>query len=283
MDSIIDMARIFFHVGMHKTGTTFLQREVYPRWQGITYIPRDNLELILRSDPSRIRLLSREGLSGRNWDSFETRDKSIKQLSELFPDAGIMISFRRHSTYIASSYNHYIQRGGSLRFEEFFDLDNDRGHLKRQDFVYMERIRRIEQHFGSRPFVFFFEETINSLDTLLTDMQRFVGGIPPDPDEVDQHAHNPSVQYYPLMILRCINSIARSEINPTGRFPLYHWRIKKLGIDPRTICQYWLRFVPKRPIISPEMAARIDRHYSDDWSAVHEYARNRGFLAGSSV
>jgi len=273
------MARMFFHVGMHKTGTTFLQREVYPRWQGIIYIPRDNLELILRADPSHIRLLSREGLSGRNWDSFETRDRSIQRLSELFPGAGIMISFRRHAAYIASSYNHYVQHGGTLRFDEYFDIEGDRGLMKKRDFRYMERIQRLEKHFGSRPFVFFFEETFNALDTLLADMARFIGGTPPQAKDLNHHARNPSVQYYPLKILRRINSFARTELNPDGRLPLFHWRLRKLGIDPRTICQYWLRVLPNHPVLSPDVASVIDEYYSDDWQEVHDYAKDRDSLA----
>ena len=274
------MSRLYLHIGMHKTGTTFLQREVYPRWQGITYIPRDNLEVILRADPENIRLLSREGLSGQNWDSFEERDKSIRRLATLFPDARILISFRRHASYITSSYNHYVQRGGTLAFEQFFDFDHDLGLLKRDDFLYMERIRRLEQYFSSRPFVFFFEETFSSLERLLKDMQCYIGGTPPEVDTIQRRTHNPSVGYYPLRLLRHLNSIAHTRFNPDGKLPLYHWRIRRLGLDPRTICQYWLRFLPNRPIMSAEQSAAIDEYYVDDWSAIQEYAMNRGTLRG---
>jgi hypothetical protein len=129
---------IFFHVGLHKTGTTFLQRAVFPKWRGITYIPWPNLELFLRLDSGRTYLVSREGLSGRNWAHHHERDASLKRLSELFPDAQILISFRKHSGYIISSYRQYLQRGGAEVFERYFDIESDGGFMKRDDFIFPE-------------------------------------------------------------------------------------------------------------------------------------------------
>jgi len=38
---------LFFHVGLQKTGTSFLQQTVFPKWNGISYIGA-NLEVLLR-------------------------------------------------------------------------------------------------------------------------------------------------------------------------------------------------------------------------------------------
>ena len=91
---------LFFHVGMHKTGTTFLQQAVFPHWRGINYVPWPHLELLLRLDDNKINLVSREGLSGKNWAHYEERERSLQRLAELFPASRILISFRKHSGYI---------------------------------------------------------------------------------------------------------------------------------------------------------------------------------------
>ena len=72
---------LFLHIGLHKTGTTFLQQAVFPKWQGINYIPEDKLEFLVRMDEKQDYLLSREGLSGKNWAHAEERAKNINKLN----------------------------------------------------------------------------------------------------------------------------------------------------------------------------------------------------------
>ena len=62
--------KLILHLGLHKTGTTYLQRAVWPRWSGVTYVgkpaprpfanPWDALDQL----PGDTFLLSSEGLTG---------------------------------------------------------------------------------------------------------------------------------------------------------------------------------------------------------------------------
>jgi hypothetical protein len=275
---------LVFHVGLQKTGTTFIQRQVLAHWQGITYLPGDNLEYLLRAPDTGTSVISREGLSGRNWDPIEIRELSLLRLAKFFPDADIAISFRRHSDYIVSSYNQYIQRGGSLTFAEFFDPVHDRGLMKKKDFFYRPRITTLERAFGRHPFVFRFEEIREALPTLLTDLESFIGGKAPSREKVlasrNRKDRNPSVGYYPLQLLRFLNRYSASELNPSGRLPLNHYRIKRLGLAPRTICKYWLAFLPNRESIPPSLKSDIDALYAEDWAAILTAAADRRNSAG---
>ena len=102
---------LFLHIRLHMTGTTFLQKAVFPYWKDITYLPHDKLE-------------------------------DISRLARLFSGARIILSFRRHSSYIASSY---LQRGGYLLF-------------------------------GSEPFVKLHEDSVVNLRKMLCDSEVFMGG-----------------------------------------------------------------------------------------------------------
>jgi hypothetical protein len=272
---------IFFHVGLHKTGTTFLQKAVFPKWKEITYIPWPNLELFLRLDVTKTYLVSREGLSGKNRAHHDERDASLKRLSELFPDAQILISFRKHSGYITSSYRQYLQRGGPARFEQYFDLENDGGVMRRDDFVFRRKLESLEKHFGRRPFVFLHEELSGNLDSLLRDMEGYIGGKAPAPGEISKKRYNESVGYYPAQLLRRLNKYTRSELNPDGRHNLNHRILRQLRLTPEAFCRQWLSFLPNRPFLSREAASRIDLYYQHDWDFVRSRTAERRAEAGS--
>lgn len=271
---------IFFHVGLHKTGTTFLQKAVFPKWQGITYLPWPHLELFLRLESGKTYLVSREGLSGKNWAHHAERDASLMKLAGMFPDAGILMSFRKHSGYITSSYRQYIQRGASVTFEEYFDPENDGGIMKRDDFFFRWKLDSVERHFRHRPFVFLHEELSNDLRELLHDLQGHIGGKAPAAEEIGHERYNESVGYYPAMLLKRLNTITRSELNPEGRYNLNHPTLRRLRLTPATICQRWFSFLPNRPFLTSAQVAQIDELYKDDWDYVRSYRGSRRTDAG---
>jgi len=270
-DDSADFHNLVLHIGIQKTGTTFMQDLVFPRWQGIDYVYTDKVELLLRSSRERPVLLSREGLSGQNWAHHEVREQSIARLAGLFPQARIMLSFRRHARYIVSSYNQFLQRGGCLTFEQYFDPYNDSGFMKIDDFRFALKVDAVERYFQRAPFVFFQEEIGRDLQGLLDDMQDFIGGEAPPAESIRSSKRlNQSVRYHPAKLLRYLNSKSRTELNPAGSWPLYHPRLQQLKLDPRTVCQRWLRFAPDLPLVSAQTCEHIDSLYEQDWNYVNE-------------
>lgn len=264
------------HIGIQKTGTTFIQNAIFPYWKGISYIPRDNLELLLRADDSKPMLLSREGLSGQNWAHHNIREQSIERLAGLFPNAKIMLSFRQHSKYIVSSYSQYLQRGGYLKFNEYFNPKDDSGQMKLDDFRFALKISAVERFFGRTPFVFLQEELHGGgLSKLLKEMEKFIGGEAPNTEDIKHKKYNKSVKYHPAILLRFLNKHSRSELNPNGRLPLYSENLVRLKLDPRSITQYLLQFAPGRAMIPAELSKYIDSSYADDWQFVKSIAAAR--------
>lgn len=266
------------HIGLHKTATTFLQREVFPKWEGITYIRWPNLEHFLRMDEGKTYLVSREGMSGQIWSPNVERVKSIKRLAELFPEAKILLSFRRHDKYIVSSYKEFLRQGGTLFFDEFFDIEHNKGFQQRQDLLYRPKIEAVEEYFGRRPFVFLQEEISHDLQSLLKSMEEFLTGRAPEVREIDLKHQNKGVGYFPAKLLRLLNLVTKSELNPGGRLNLDNYYTRYLKIDPTSICQKWLAFIPDRPMLDERQAARIREYYEQDWEFVCQYARRRNDL-----
>jgi hypothetical protein len=273
---------LYFHVGLQKTGTTFLQQEVFPKWEGISYLKAD-LEVLLRLDEKRTYLVSCEGLSGQNWAHHDMREKSLKRLSEAFPGSRVLISFRKHSGYIVSSYRQYLQRGGALPFDEYFDLANDRGFMKRDDFQFRRKIDAIEEYFRRTPFVFLHEELRKDIEGLLADMECYIGGRAPAPASISMRQINAGVGYYPAKLLRWLNARTKSELNPDGQYDLNNLVLKRLKLTPRDVCRYWLAFLPSAPFLSESRVRAIDDFYEIDWAYVCSIASARRERAGCSL
>ena len=129
------MHRILIHIGLHKTATTYLQRSFFPELIDIEiyHAPRffDQIGKIQLNEKDL--LISNEGISGVAWnelwkngiqneyhwiDSFKN---AIGNLKILFPDAIILVLYRKHGELLISMYKQYIQEGGVLQLNRFYN------------------------------------------------------------------------------------------------------------------------------------------------------------------
>lgn len=139
---------LFIHIGLHKTGSSLLQRSVFPYLsnEDIVYFGRPYrskkhfIEDIAWSRGERL-LISSETFSGRLLDSYR-EDKSylqlqlsgIERLSAAFPFARILVGVRPHGSWILSCYKHYLKYGGSRELSRFFNLEA-KAFMKPEDFL----------------------------------------------------------------------------------------------------------------------------------------------------
>lgn len=126
----LEDSQIFIHIGYHKTGTTFLQKRIFPELPvnlisqpDVTYLALcDNYDSwhfkkVLSQKCTwkgyNKTIISQETLSGRGdgnpiWDKFSIADR----LYETFPDAKILIVVRNQLDFILSLYTYrVIDRG----------------------------------------------------------------------------------------------------------------------------------------------------------------------------
>lgn len=268
---------LYLHIGTHKTATTFMQRHVFPKFEGVEYLRWTNIDRFLRLEEGRKYLASNERLAGRLWSSPMQIEQSLKRLSEMFPDAQLLMSFRRHDGFIVSSYKELIHQGGILRFDEYFDIDNDSGFMKREQFFYRFRIELVKKYFGRMPFVFLFDEIRNNFKNLLHDIGAFMHVRPLDVKDIKMKVSNKGGSFYAIKILRWINQFDKSEFNPSGKFRLSNKYTITLRIDPSRIGQYWLSFLPDRDFLTPATKEKILSYYQEDW----EYVRSQAALRTS--
>ena len=110
---------VYFHVGLPKTASTYLQALIFPKLKGIKFFPKKKF--------NKYKNLHAQRAEGKFLFSSETdrwMDEKLKEISEYYPDAGIIFVFRRHDQWISSKYNYHLRKNGRISFDELFNLEN---------------------------------------------------------------------------------------------------------------------------------------------------------------
>jgi len=135
--------KICFHIGYHKTASSWLQFNVFPKCPDICFLnpPGDKYrehfrQQVLfdddfsfdlegagsdfyaeidkkRKNNQKVILLSEEDLSGHMYNGYNSR-RHADRLKSLAPAAKIVIVIRRQQDYVRSAYSFYVKRGGAL-------------------------------------------------------------------------------------------------------------------------------------------------------------------------
>jgi hypothetical protein len=187
--------RIILHIGLHKTATTWLQREVWPRWPGIRYLgkpfrePFASYAEAIEKLPDPAFLVSSESMSGSlrrvylgdaRWRvGFLEELERIATAYAADHEIGIILGLRRHESWLLSIYKHYLKHGGVAPLREFLALDEPaQGLFDPEDFLLAPRVAAVRERLGIEPFVFFLEELREAPERLAEDLGRYIGSGP---------------------------------------------------------------------------------------------------------
>lgn len=136
--------KILLHPGFHKTGTTFLQEQVfsvaplftqpwarqciydhffYPHELGFdAQSVRKSLEAIAGTGKdAAVTVLSEEGLSGNPFNGARESAAHARHLNAVFPEAKVVITVRRQAAMLRAIYLQYLKAGGRHSPQDFFN------------------------------------------------------------------------------------------------------------------------------------------------------------------
>lgn len=138
-------APIYFHVGLHKSGSTFLQN--YFTWEKRIHhvTPRANWKLFAVGNAFNFNhaaarkyvaehtsaaddkptVFSHERLSGNTLNGYFDQKEIADRLHAVVPEARILLVVREQYSFIASSYRQYIKVGGTRLFIDFINPTRD--------------------------------------------------------------------------------------------------------------------------------------------------------------
>ena len=157
--------KVFIHVGLHKTGTTFLQNEVFPKIPEINY--QRKVDLTTSVVEGKINLFSDENLDGGSYRLFSKptdRYKIAMNLYKMFPNAGIIVCLRDEKSWLRSAWKQYVMSYYGYTFNEYCKK-MDKETLNFKGYVlYLSNL-------------FSDNVLVTNYETLVKDPQSFVKGI----------------------------------------------------------------------------------------------------------
>lgn len=263
---------IFFHVGLGKAASTYLQYSVFPFFEDIHYIQRTrykHTKAIVGEEKHKRYLVSRE---------FDRQLKSeVEHFAKDFPRARTIIIFRRHDSWIASQYRRFLKNGNPWSFQEFFDIENDNGQWKQEELNFFGKIQTLEKHFETPPLVLFYEDMRKGPIAFFRRIADFCGASF-DPKHIDLSKRHSSYQPRQLKAI-----YALSQRIDLRKHQNYRWKAanvsRRLLVNairyPTLYAAKWLpeTLFSSEPLIPKKQLEQIREHFADDWKRCQEYAK----------
>lgn len=233
---------VIFHIGLHKTGSTFLQKELFSKIQNPRFnyinnnntfryflnktIYRDNLyfDEALKSNiikKNKINLVSAENLSG-NPEGISFNLKNIlDNLYNLCEDSKIILFIRKQDDFAESNYVQSIRSGSNLSIRNMYkyvfkeDLPLRHYQIIYKDlFQYKKYIDYIYTKFHFENILLIpFEDLKYNYDVTIKKIFNFIGITP---FHVINKTKNSRIGILRILILRFLNTFFTSHHNPYG-------------------------------------------------------------------
>jgi hypothetical protein len=260
--SMVGGTDIFFHVGLHKTATSWFQELLFPNIVGIDVLkPEELSEIEPRMKSPSPLIVTWEALSGSlsprktPGSNSECLQRSLAYIRELAPKAGIIIGFREHRSWLQAAaaqkakYKWYVDR---RTYVETFSPT---------DLSWCSKLETISNSFAS-VFPFLYEEIIHSPAEMIGDLCAFLGKEPPENLHrllVDRRNPSPRSDIGQF--------VSRSLCMVSPRHKEWMRRSYRLGA--------WLdRFAPaSEVVIDPELAMTLRQDWVDLVHSVSEHRR----------
>lgn len=261
---------IYFHLGLPKTASTFVQYEIFPKLTDIKFYRKHKFKLYKNLDKTE--------LSGKYLFSSEKDRKLanvVDKISKLFPSAKIILVFRRHDDWILSKYKYYIRKHGHKSFKGFFDIESNTGKWKREELLYRKKIEYIEKHFNSKPLILTFDKLKENPKSFISEITNYMNSSL-QPNTKKQKIVKKAFRKKQLIIIRKFNRIFRYKKART-----------KSKILNKIHYKYWefsLHIVAFFSLLLPEIITRkihlikdeqilekIRKYYEDDWQYCLKY------------
>lgn len=286
-------ARVFFHVGLGKAASTFLQYRFFPKLRGVRYIQRTQY----KRAPVRINSWLSQDVAAENGaeasmagaaaeaggahpilvsrEFDQQLERECTRFREALPDAAVqpLIVLRRQDGWLASQYRRHVKNGSPLRFQEFIDVAEDRGLWKRSDALFLPKLQFLEHCFGVRPMVYFHEDLKADAQRFFAAMAAEIGATLPEGGVSTRKLHA-SYSEDQLKWMRKASVRWFPE-------PIAHGQTTWLQRRGRLLACYGVlygsRLLPnawsgEAPLIEPQAMETVREHYAEDWAACRAYA-----------
>ena len=262
-----------FHIGYHKTATTWFQKKFYPLLKNYNQVDRSKIRDFFYENnyqdfsSKKNQIFCDEELSGNihNGAYLGLLSENIATKISKFENPKVIIFIRNQYDIIVSSYVQYIKEGGNYSFSRYiehkeFDRSNRSSLFSLKHFDYKNLIHKYQSLIGKENvYIYLFEDFI-------TDQELFISSfikdhnLEIDLNKVDFEKNNNSYSYVSLFFARIINSFSRKNV-------LYKYYIIHLPFVYEYAREILRRIkifpVKSRSFINDEFRHIVNKKYSD--------------------
>ena len=262
---------ITIHIGLPKTGTTFLQNSIFKNITDIEVFHKAYEFLNL------IRDLKKETLF-TSFESYLYNEKeknlvdqgliSINNIKNTFNNPKIIFGYRNQSEYIKALYLQSLNEYKYWTFRDFFSLENDSSFFNKHDFLLAPIVKELKQNFREVYF-YDFEDLKNDNEKIVNEILSFIGSKN-EFKHFETNKENISIKtQLQFKTLKNLNRL--SSFIPKFLPSLHSSPLKILGVTPRQIAQNHLKKIPSKPlVVNGYNKEEIDRYYRRDWEETRE-------------
>lgn len=265
------MRDIYYHLGLHKTGTTFLQNKYFAKLPITYYKGGQSFIKVIESfsNTNDKILISDENFSGQLFSGKKREQlfKMVHSIKAIHPNAKVIIGFRKHSDFVLSAYKQALHQGDTLSFKSFYNIQND-GILKNRDLNFQETIELLKSIF-SDVFIYTISD-VRDLELFNKEFSKFID-IEPLSMQNKQKEVNKSIQsVLQVNVLLKLNKFDKKFSKIFKMKLLYSKLFKLLKITPRKVCQNYLPSSGEKYRLDNEILNYLDDTFQKDWSFVME-------------
>jgi hypothetical protein len=262
---------IFFHVGLARAASTYLQHKVFPHFKGVHYIPPNHYRRyqdIIAATTAPKYLVSRE---------FDQRlESESRKFAHVFPEARIILVLRSSESWIASRYRQLVKNGYALSFPEFFDIEHDTGLWKLSDASMWTKIKIIETSFRHNPLVLFQEDLATAPFAFFDMLARFMDSAY-DRERISLKPFHTSYSDKQLTVMLRVSKYVFSMHPTHGHTRWSQWVRRRMRLVACYGILYPAALVPaalvlRQPLIAPQTLEKIKDFFAEDWHRCQEYA-----------
>ena len=239
------------HIGYHKTGTTFLQNNIYPYINGVEFLDYFKCDTIFKGlinhdDTSydetathrliyqhkttdKTGLFSFEGLVGPLFHKTSINNRAIADRLKKLGFEKIIISIRSQERLLESAYLQYIQEGGTIHPETFYDPA--KGIFDWEYANYYSLIDYYYLIFGKDNVLVLLQEQLrNEENATIERLLSFLGDEYTLQKNSKLRRSNTSLSRLSLQILRFFNRFTYNKYKPTQKISkrITTWKIRFL-------------------------------------------------------
>lgn len=264
---------IFFHVGLPKTASTFMQRNVFPFFKGIKFVKKHDFKnrdrIISKTRFSTVLLsieLDLDGPSGY---------EKMVNVAEKYPGTKPIIVFRKHGSWVGSKYKYYLRKHGTASFSEYFNPDTKTGVLSEQSLQFFKKIELLEEKYGQKPLVMFQEEFQRHPMEAIKILADYVGASY-DEKDIKIATVKKSYSEHSLYYVRKLNRWYKYDHSGL-KIRLFRELYKKFSGGILHLTAYvagWLEpgKDKSKKVLPKAIITKINKEYETDWQSCIEYA-----------